>query len=439
MKVKDITEARMGFQEFASVKLDDVRMGLEAECLLPDDMTRNAFGDYLRSKLNVTVVDEPRGSRDYSVWTLTGDYSIGKIEQDENGKPYKTDGNDLEIISSVYNGDEFFSILHTLFDVLNTCNVQTNGTTGLHIGISFKDQSRLQNLDQLKLLMFFGEDYLLSKYPRWGTNASANLAKRMPSLMDAIRSDIESDWEKTGSFRQIKTAIETLNQWIPTQRNNLTYGSTIHIGNDYGGGSYKSFAVALHRISTQNSYIEFRVIGGDDYHKHGKQIEQEIRRFIRIMEIASDPTAYTKEYYKKVAKMLIAASTIKGDTGSVADKNLKRHPHTHRAFHEIEQGRYDQNPDWNEPPLTDIPNNERRDVVMSRLINLIDMHGTNLTSPAVKRRIHTVMSQYKITQQDLIDLGRRFDDRIIEDDYNYSGYTGEYEEKVRKYFNLTVG
>jgi Putative amidoligase enzyme len=198
----------------------------------------------------------------------------------------------IEFISPPMNLPVALEKLDTFFKWAKSYGVETNQSTGFHVGVSMKNFSML-DIDKVKLILLLGDQYVLDQFDR----ASNTYAK---SSLDKVGAAIQN-WtmgiDKNGPETLLSKFRGGLNDIASKFINQaLTYTNS---------QKYVS-------VHVQNEYIEFRSAGGDWMAKQ-EQIMNTILRYVRAFVIASDPEAYKKEYAKKLYKIIYDNSPFKDD------------------------------------------------------------------------------------------------------------------------------
>ena len=217
----------------------------------------NIFESEFNTEYAIDINDDPDPSKNINNYTIEPDSSIGI---------------GIEIVSPVFDDyNEFLSELEIVFDwISERDDFETTNATGLHINIGMENM--VDDIDILKLLLFMGEAHVAKEFGRLYNNFAMQ-------TLDTVKSIIKD--KPTATY---KDSIEVINLNLLKQAQKY---STVNIG--------KLF---------DNDYIEFRVMGGEDYHLQWNKIKNTIGRFVRIIEIANDPSAYRKDYIKKLSKLL---------------------------------------------------------------------------------------------------------------------------------------
>jgi len=410
MRITELLEAvRMGQKDLAGTSLDAVLLGFESEIFQHGSVSIDQFAEALerkaplirfarkqiKSKYGMTDLIIDQKPKDFSNgnWYIDHDSSIGDIitvNGEEKRDTYQITA--LEIVSPPMEAPYFFKSMESLFDFYTENDFKTNGTTGFHVGVSFKDKSRIQKLDPLKLMLLLGEEHLKSQFARMLVIGDHNVASRIKPLIKSIRN---------GNLpKDIEGVLEYLREILKSQMNNM--GRIIN-SNAMSGGSEKSFTVAFFRISTQG-YVEFRMLGGSNYHQRFEDLKKAILRFVRVMLIASDDTLYTQEYYTKVAKLLVAANnkTVIGTQDDEIDLALKNAPLARTQFYRLENGHSDYYADYYDDEDDIDPTSPEN--VAWRIVHFIEERPVQAAIPVVKRRILSLMKKKGIDNKMLISV-----------------------------------
>jgi hypothetical protein len=196
------------------------------------------------------------GNKDPNAYTVEPDSSIGI---------------GIEIVSPVFHDyEEFLSELENVLDwITDHSDFSTTGKTGLHINIGSENMS--EKIDVLKLLLFMGETHVAKEFGRLYNNYAHQ-------TLDIVKDIIQNKPSDT-----YKDSIEVINLNLARR-----------------GDKYRT--VNIGRLD--NNYLEFRVMGGENYHAQWSKIKSNIGRFVRIIEISMDKNSYRNEYLKKLTKLM---------------------------------------------------------------------------------------------------------------------------------------
>lgn len=188
------------------------------------------------------------------------DSSISKENRDEffaaeivtEPMPYK------EVESFI---QEFFKYIRTQF------SFEANNSTGFHINVSIKGRT---DIDFCKMMVFLGERHELQKYAREeNTYTQSHFGKFQQRPIDTKDNDILSFIDEVNKRIDDTSKYHTfnINHWV-----------NFH-------------------------YIEFRIAGGN-YSNKEQLLLVSIDRYVRVMDIATDPEKNIKEYHVKVSNLM---------------------------------------------------------------------------------------------------------------------------------------
>ena len=201
-------------------------------------------------------------------WNLVHDASI----KDDDDLDYEHDqaGVGVEIISPPLPFEEAMAGLEQIFTFIDEFRLSTNASTGLHVNISIPDMPA--RIDPLKLVLFMGDQYTLKQFDRL-TNAFTM------SQLRAVVNGVELTGTLPRTVPEIKQAAE-----------------------EALAATSKHYAVNLDKLRA--GYLEFRAIGGANYHRKLDAIKNTIGRWILSVELATNPNAERQEYIKKITQLL---------------------------------------------------------------------------------------------------------------------------------------
>lgn len=396
------------------------RIGFEAEFLMRRDgsptISRQLEGliDGLEREAHLTFYRDGRGDarapykdeRTYTSWYLENDSSIK--ERNENGEWTHGDTSyGVEIISPVLSFDEFVSSSKKLLELSSSYHLETNETTGFHVGISFEGIDLFEKLDPLKMMLLLGEDHLMKTFQRSEENQRNNLASRVSSLREEIQQnkmDSKSSWydgklsfDNLSQSDNFNHAISTLREMIITQVNH--HG---HVSSWGPKGGRKSFTVAFFRLEERN-YVEFRIPGDADYHKRHDDIVRAVKTFIAVMRLACTDEL-DRKYREKVARLLLSDKNFGNDSLAFA---LRDHPRMLRQLYTVENGSQWEWDDVASHQITEEEIYHSRNVAW-RLLGFLDSYMEEresvLNMAVVRRHIRNIRIRHGITNTLILSL-----------------------------------
>lgn len=242
--------------------------------------TASQMAESLKYAINETVTVNKTG---YSTWNLVQDTSI----KDKHDVDYESgmEGYGVEIISPPLKAGDAFPKLERVLAWLERNGFETNESTGLHINMSLDDES-MDNFDPLKLVLFMGDKYVLSKFNRL-TNTFTK--SQLSVVIDAIQTTGKLPGDSDEIMALAKEALKS---------------------------TAKYYSVNLNHMP---DYLEFRAAGGSDYHKRLDDIQELIGRYLVALEIACNPKMERQEYLKKVVGLLDQTAITKDRERSTKD------------------------------------------------------------------------------------------------------------------------
>ena len=203
------------------------------------------------------------------------------LEPDSSLEPDDSEDFGLEVVSPPMPLEQALEKLQEVTDWANNPsegNAYTNGSTGLHMGVSVPFKGG--DVDYLKLILFLGDEYVLKSFGR-----EANTYTK--SAMSKFRENIKGGRaDPAGAMKLMQS--------------NLIEFAYREIQKGVGEGKYTSAHI-------QKGYIEFRSAGGDwlaEGNAEPGKLENTMLRYARAMSLAADPSAERREYAKKLYKLI---------------------------------------------------------------------------------------------------------------------------------------
>jgi hypothetical protein len=233
----------------------------------------DTFHSTLQRQLNGLELHAPvsqqSSSRNYQ---LTQD---GTIVPDHRGE-----GEGQELISPPLSVAAALDDLQKIFEWISTHRHYTNDSCGLHIGVSYGGDDRIKRINRIKLLMLLGEEYLLELFDRQlNSYTQSHVLRLKKKISDSIKKG--QDWTKHRRFAQLLQAIE--------RRIDLSKYSTINFG------------------KLSKGYLEFRIMGNEDYHMKFEQVRNTLLRYAFVLKLSLDPVAFEEEYKRELARLFSTA------------------------------------------------------------------------------------------------------------------------------------
>jgi hypothetical protein len=165
----------------------------------------------------------------------------------------------------------------------------TNKSTGLHMNISVPNMT-IDNLDYVKLALFLGDEHVLREFGR----AYNSYAK---SAMAIVREKIQQNPENASAL------LAKMKEHLGAAASKLVHSGVTQ--------KYTS-------INTKDKYVEFRGPGGDYLDQDIPKLLNTALRSAQALRIATDESAYKKEYAKKLYKLISPEGEWTDPNNSVA-------------------------------------------------------------------------------------------------------------------------
>lgn len=195
-----------------------------------------------------------------------------------------------EIVSPPLPADDAISALKTTLAFIRNDDVlYTNDTTGLHINVSVPDPEKI---DLLKLSLLVGEDHILTAWERDDNNYAR-------SVLDVFSTALEK--------MDVATVEDLIGRMNEFAHKNITHHNAIDFE------------------KLQRGYLEFRMTGGEGYENREQDAIDLVKRYVRVIGLASDPMAEREAYLKKLYSFVQKEKTEDrpGISDSVLEKVLK--------------------------------------------------------------------------------------------------------------------
>lgn len=183
----------------------------------------------------------------------------------------------VEVVTPVLTLKEFLEITPKMFEFIDKFGpMSVIDNCGFHISISLKNVPNLgKALDVIKLSLFLDEGYIYKFFKMREFNTYAK------SAFDAVRGSIIS-----------KDHPELMKNLVDEQKLKSTYSNEHYM------------AINIEHLNTANEYIEFRYVGGKNYHHKWDRIKAITAHYIYNLSLACDPTYKVKEYGLKMTRIL---------------------------------------------------------------------------------------------------------------------------------------
>lgn len=185
-----------------------------------------------------------------------------------------------EIVSPPMPLDQMINHVKEVFAWAKEYGGYTNTSTGLHVGVSLPDMSKI---DYVKLALLMGDEYVLKTFGREMNTYCKGVFKQIAQNRNEQTVAQAVDALKTGMIGVASTALKY--------------------------SVFKSSGTTDKYVSAnwKNQYIEFRSMGGD-YIDNIDKIVNTVYRYVRAMVSAADPDMDRREYLSKLYKLVQQAN-----------------------------------------------------------------------------------------------------------------------------------
>lgn len=253
------------FIKYFDISLYDIELILDNDNTYNDDLENTLLDAEDGVTTETSEIKTVRKIISSALQTDVGKHSSTTAwSVDEDG----TIGVDAEIRSPILSIDQGYKDMNTVLNTINDTDMYTSHATGLHINIGTWNSDEYNNVDWLKFLIILNPSRILQQFSR------SNNQFAMDKLQGMVNSLKEED------FRSYANIIKDINKTV------------IQISEKYS-------AVNLSKLPSFG-YIELRAPGNEGYEKRGDEITALIRKTIRALELATDPTAFKQQYLKKL-------------------------------------------------------------------------------------------------------------------------------------------
>ncbi len=211
-----------------------------------------------------------------------GEYHSGQqVDNDywrvEDDSSIEGDGMGAEIISPVYDSPaDMLKEMKSLFSHWEPRNVDTNRSTGLHVTMSMAGDAGPVN--KLKIALLLGDKYLLQQFNRDGNSYTKSQVKEIQQYMQNL----------SANYKDQKT-LSALEDMLK------------------GGISAGKFSSINFKDATNddgNGLIEFRIAGGDSYHRNFDIVAKTTIRYAVTMLAGHDENAFREDYIKALFRFV---------------------------------------------------------------------------------------------------------------------------------------
>lgn len=192
-----------------------------------------------------------------------------KFQLIDDGSVWTRRKKDSELITPAWSAGIAVKNLHKLFGIMKSFNATTDKTTGIHVNIGWKDVDEITRISPLKVLVYSNEEKWLKRFDResnrWCRAYRYPVAGRASNFVYDHR-----------FIARVENAMNTLNN---TKNRFINFDKAIH------------------------GYIEFRGIGGVNYHKKYDVVLQAIDEFVYAIDVSRYEDLY--DFRRKLKSYLL--------------------------------------------------------------------------------------------------------------------------------------
>ena len=212
----------------------ELEMGVDA----PSSTIRGAV------KAIFPEIADRNSSKARDKFTVTTDYSVETNRNNSN----------VEIVTPVWTLKNGLKAIDKLFTLMELMNAHTNASCGLHINLGFSRKSETKKIDEAKLVLLVDEHKWLKVFKRTCNEYVEPMKKGL-----RLRKNDSQD----RVFTKLKNKIEN---------------------------KYKYDSINMSKLNIENGtgWIEFRIVGGKNYHKRLREIKTVILHFAESLQASTN-------------------------------------------------------------------------------------------------------------------------------------------------------
>ena len=211
-----------------------------------------------------------------------GEYHSGQqVDNDywrvEDDSSIEGDGMGAEIISPVYDTPtEMLAEMKSLFSHWSDRNVDTNRSTGLHVTMSMAGD--VEPVNKLKIALLLGDKYLLQQFNRDGNSYTKSQVKEIQQYMQNLSANYKDQKSLSALEDMLKDGISA--------------------------GKFSSINFKDATNNDGNGLIEFRIAGGDSYHRNFDMVAKTTIRYAATMLAGHDENVFREDYIKALFRFV---------------------------------------------------------------------------------------------------------------------------------------
>lgn len=199
------------------------------------------------------------------------EWGVGKhkFQLVEDGSVWTKRKKDSELITPAWSAGVAVKNLRKLFDIMESFNATTDKTTGIHVNIGWKDADEITRISPLKVLVYCNEEKWLRRFDREGSRWCRSYRNTVAL--------------KASNFVYDHRFVARINHAIEILKNT--------------NNRFVNFDKAIY------GYVEFRGLGGVDYHKKYDVILKAIDEFVYALDVSRYEDLY--DFRRKLKSYLL--------------------------------------------------------------------------------------------------------------------------------------
>ena len=212
----------------------ELEMGVDA----PSSTIRGAV------KAIFPKIADRNSSKARDKFTVTTDFSVETNRDNPN----------VEIVTPVWTLKNGLKAIDKLFTLMELMNAQTNASCGLHINLGFSRKSETKKIDEAKLVLLVDEHKWLKAFKRTRNEFVEPMKKGLRLKKNDTQNRV---------FTKLKNKIILKDK-------------------------YDSINMSKLNIKKGAGWIEFRIVGGKNYHKRLREVKTVILHFAESLQASTN-------------------------------------------------------------------------------------------------------------------------------------------------------
>ena len=164
------------------------------------------------------------------------------------------DNSDVEIVTPVWTLKNGLKAIDKLFTLMELMNAHTNASCGLHINLGFSRKSETKKIDEAKLVLLVDEQKWMKVFKRTRNECVVPMKKGLR---------LKKNDSQDRVFTKLKNKIEYKDK-------------------------FDSINMSRLNIKKGTGWIEFRIVGGKNYHKRLREIKTVILHFAESLQASTN-------------------------------------------------------------------------------------------------------------------------------------------------------